>query len=119
MQSLYEKLGQEKTLFQLVGEFYNLVMEDERINGFFQGIDMVKLRQHQLSFLSSLLGGPEIYSGRSMHAAHKYLQLREHHFAAVVENLCEAMRRFHVDEADIAQVVARLSHYKAEIVGQP
>ncbi|MBO9605847.1 MAG: group 1 truncated hemoglobin [Paenibacillaceae bacterium] len=116
MRSLYEKLGQEKVLFQLVGEFYSLVLEDERINGFFRDTNMVKLRQHQLSFLSSILGGPEQYSGRSMHAAHKVLQLKEHHFAAVIENLVEAMRRLNVDETDIAQVIARLSAYKDEIV---
>ncbi|WP_135553415.1 group I truncated hemoglobin [Paenibacillus cymbidii] len=116
MSSLFEKLGQEKVLFQLVGDFYNLVLEDERINGFFQGTDMVKLRQHQLSFLSTILGGPEQYSGRSMHLAHKILQLKEHHFTAVVENLVEAMRRLNVDEEDIAQVMTRLSQYKDQIV---
>lgn len=116
MQSLFEKLGSEKVLFQLVGEFYNLVLEDERINGFFKDVDMIKLRQHQLSFLSSILGGPEEYSGRSMHAAHRVLQLKEHHFTAVAENLVEVLRRFEVSEEDIAEVVARVSRYKEAIV---
>lgn len=116
MQSLFDRLGKERVLFQVVGEFYKLIQEDDRINGFFKDIDMASLRQHQLEFLSALLGGPEQYSGRSLKAAHKYLQLKQHHFDAVAENLVEALRRFDVGDDDIREAIDKVAVYKGEIV---
>ena len=114
--SLFERLGREKVLFQVVEEFYNLVLQDHRVSGFFADVDMVRLRQHQLSFLSALLGGPESYSGRSMRSAHRTLQLKEHHFQAIADNLSEALRRFGVSEDDIVAVLQKVSAYQGEIV---
>lgn len=116
MEGLFERLGREKVLFKVVDEFYSLLLLDERVSGFFQGIDMVRLRQHQLSFLSSILGGPEQYTGRSMRNAHRALNLTETHFAAVAEHLRTALHRINVSPADIDAVMDKVASYKGEIV---
>lgn len=116
METLFERLGREKVLFRVVDEFYNIVQEDERVNGFFKHIDMVRLRQHQLSFLSGLLGGPEQYSGRSLQAAHQALRLQPLHYEAIVENLAEALKKCGVGGDDIRQVLDKVSAYRDHIV---
>ncbi|MBO9609070.1 MAG: group 1 truncated hemoglobin [Paenibacillaceae bacterium] len=116
MEGLFERLGREKLLFRVVDEFYTLLLQDERVNGYFAGIDMVRLRQHQLSFLSSILGGPEQYTGRSMRNAHRALHLTEAHFDAVAEHLQTALRRCNVSPADIEAVMEKITSYKEQII---
>ena len=55
MSTLYEKLGGEKTVKLVVEKFYERVLNDDRINHFFEQVDMLKQKMHQIDFRSLCL----------------------------------------------------------------
>ena len=71
--------------------FYQRVLDDPELSGFFDGVDMSRLRAHQRAFVTAALGGPELFVGRSLRNAHAGLRIDNRAFDAVAEQL-EPMR---------------------------
>ena len=63
MCSVYESLGAEVGIRKAVDEFYDRVVADPRLVGYFSGVDMTALRRHQVGMLSAATGGPRRYTG--------------------------------------------------------
>ncbi|WP_233258292.1 group 1 truncated hemoglobin [[Phormidium] sp. ETS-05] len=57
MTSLFEKIGGEAAVEAAVDKFYVRVLADDRINYFFDGVDMEQQRKHQKGFLTFAFGG--------------------------------------------------------------
>ncbi|HAR00523.1 MAG TPA: hypothetical protein DCR61_14355 [Verrucomicrobiales bacterium] len=55
------------------GYFYAKVLPDERIEHFFEGLDIKRQPGHQKAFLTYALGGVSSYSGKTMQTSHKDL----------------------------------------------
>lgn len=113
--SLYEKLGGEDVIGKVVENFYKRVMEDESVNHFFRDTDMAKQLRHQTAFISYALGGAP-YTGRSMAAAHKGLNLQPGHFDSIVNHLQTSLRHFGVTEDDIRQITDKVGSLKGDIL---
>jgi len=107
--TLYEKLGGEPAVNAAVDIFYRHVLADDRINYWFDGIDMEKQAQKQKAFMTMAFGGPHNYTGEDMRRAHKHLVekgLNDSHFDAVGENLVKALKELEVPQEHIDEVVA-------------
>ncbi|MEG3640782.1 group I truncated hemoglobin [Magnetococcus sp. PR-3] len=121
--SLFERLGGEKAVSACVDLFYAKVMEDTRINHFFNQVDLAQQRVMQKNFITFAFGGPPRYSGQAMRAAHMHLVeekgLNDSHFDAVVENLVETLKELSIDEALIKEAGAILESIRHEVLNQP
>lgn len=106
MSSLYEQLGGKEAIDAAVDIFYQKVLADDRINHFFEGVDLDNQRGMQKSFLAYAFGGPVKYSGKYMRAAHQHLDLNDTHFDAVVEHLGATLKELNVADELIAKVAA-------------
>ena len=112
--SLYEQLGGEKAIDAAVDKFYEKVLADDRVNGFFKGVDMGRQRAMQKAFLTFAFGGPNAYEGRDLRAAHAHLVARglnDTHFDVILEHLGATLKELGVKEdlikhaADVANSV--------------
>jgi hemoglobin len=120
-ESLFEKLGGEAAIDAAVDIFYEKVMADKRINGFFGGIDMDKQAKKQKAFLTYAFGGPNNYSGRTMRNAHARLVkqgLNDSHFDAVMENLGATLKELNVPDELIAQAAAIAESTREDVLGR-
>ncbi|MGE5658431.1 MAG: group I truncated hemoglobin [Actinomycetota bacterium] len=106
--TLYERLGGQPAIEQVVDDFYQRVLADETVSGFFAHTDMEKQRRHQTAFISYALGGPNRYSGRSMEKSHAGLNLQPVHFDAIVKHLGGALAAKGVTSEDIEAVKERV-----------
>ena len=110
MQTLDEKIGGQAAVDLSVDKFYDKVLDDVRIQHFFDNMDMDKQREHQRAFLTYAFGGTDKYQGRSMREAHRGLVmnrgLNEGHFRAVLENLEATLQELGVAPDLIAEVMA-------------
>ena len=106
MSTLFERLGGEAAVNAAVDKFYERVLADDRINSFFEGLDMVAQANKQKAFLTMVFGGPNNYSGKDMRAGHAHLGLTDEHFDAVVENLGATLKDLGVSDDDIKEVAA-------------
>lgn len=113
--SLFERFGGMKGIARVVDIFYDKVLADDRINGFFKNVDMEQQRRHQTAFVAFALGGPK-YSGRSMEQAHKGMNLQPEHFGAVVEDFVAALSECGVKGEEIATVVDTLATLREAVL---
>ncbi len=107
MSSLYERIGGEAAVDAAVDVFYRKVLMDDRVNGFFDDVDMDKQIAKQKGFLTMAFGGPNNYTGKDMREGHKHLVARglnDSHVDAIVELLGETLKELGVADADIQEV---------------
>jgi hemoglobin len=114
--TLYEKLGGQQGVKQVVDDFYNDVLADDTVNHFFAHTDMKKQRSHQTAFISYALGGPAQYTGRSMEKAHVGFNLQPEHFNAIVKHLKDALAEHSVSPEEIDAVIERVATLRAAIL---
>ncbi|MDS0476084.1 group 1 truncated hemoglobin [Natrinema sp. 1APR25-10V2] len=114
--SLYERLGGEDAIAAVVDEFYDRVMADEQVAGYFDDVDMEKQRAHQTQFISSVAGGPVEYSGEEMAAAHASMGITPSDFQAIATHLDDALAEFDVADDDREAVLEAIASYRSDIV---
>lgn len=119
MSSLYEKLGGEAAVDAAVDNFYRKVLVDERVNHYFEGIDMERQAAKQKAFLTMAFGGPNNYTARDMKEAHAHLTgLNDEHFDAIVENLGATLKDMGVADELIGEVAAVAETTREAVLGR-
>ena len=119
--SLYERLGGEAAVNAAVDLFYSKVLDDYRINRFFDNMDMSKQAAHLKAFMSLAFGGPNAYEGRSLRDGHARLVkkgLNDSHFDAVMEHLGATLTELNVPAELIAEAAALVESVRDEVLGR-
>ncbi|MDD1607777.1 MAG: group 1 truncated hemoglobin [Methylococcaceae bacterium] len=120
-QTLYDRIGGEAAVNAAVDIFYRKVLNDYRINRFFDNVDMEKQAAKQKAFLTMAFGGPHNYTGEDMRKGHARLVkmgLDNSHFDAVVENLGTTLEELNVPQELIAEVVAICETTRNDVLGR-
>lgn len=120
-QSLYEKIGGDGAVNAAVDIFYRKVLSDDRINSFFDGVDMDRQAAKQKAFLTMAFGGPHNYTGKDMREGHAHLVakgLNDSHFDAVVENLGATLKELNVPDDLIAEAAAIAESTRNDVLGR-
>ena len=119
--SLYERIGGEAAVNAAVDDFYGKVMDDYRINRFFNNTDMAKQVEHLKAFMTVAFGGPNNYTGRSLREGHARLVkmgLNDSHFDAVMEHLGATMQELNVPAELIGEAAALVESVRGEVLGK-
>ena len=119
--NLYEKIGGDAAVNAAVDIFYRKVLSDDRINHFFEGVDMERQAAKQKAFLTMAFGGPNNYTGKDMREGHAHLVkngLNDTHFDAVVENLGATLQELNVPDELIAQAAAIAESTRNDVLGR-
>ncbi|MDB6136352.1 MAG: Cyanoglobin like protein [Verrucomicrobiales bacterium] len=115
--SLYQKLGGKAAMNAAIDLFYVKVLADDRINGFFEDINMNKQRRKQNEFLSAAFGGPLPWTGKNLREAHENIPgLSEVHFNAVAEHLQKTLEELKIKKELIDQVMAIAASTKDQVL---
>ena len=112
----YERIGGAPAVRAVVNRFYQLVLHDDRLAGFFTGVDMSRLKRHQAQMISQVMGGPVAYEGRELRSAHVDLGIRPSDFAAVVDHLVTALREAGAPPDVVGRVLEALSVTEPDVV---
>ena len=121
MASLYERLGGQAAVDAAVESFYRKVLTDDRIDQFFDGVDMEQQINKQKGFLTMVFGGPNSYSGKDMREGHRHLVergLNDSHVDAVIELLGQTLTELGVTDTDIQEVVAIAESVRGDVLNQ-
>lgn len=114
-QTLYVKYGSRLTS-GMAECFYDRVLVDPELAHFFEGIDMEVLREHLTDFLTVLTGGPDLYKGRDLRAAHAGFRIREADFNRLLTHVAAAAEELEIEPEDIATVAAAITDLKDQVV---
>jgi hemoglobin len=119
--SLYDQIGGAAAVDAAVDLFYEKVLADAAINGFFNAVDMKKQRSQQKAFLSMVFGGPNAYEGKDLRSAHAPLVakgLGDLHFDAVAKHLQATLDQLNVPDDLKAQVMAIAGSVRDDVLGR-
>ena len=114
--SLYQRLGGYKAIVAVVDDFVGNVAADRRINRFFAGANIPRLKQSLVDQICAAAGGNCIYTGRDMKSAHAGMGIRSRDFNALVGDLTKTLRKFKVPAKEQGQLLAVLGPMKKDIV---
>ena len=92
MNSIYDAIGGQSALEAAVERFYERATADPELASFFVGMDMRKLKNHQVAFLGQAVGGPMRYNGSGMQRAHAHLCIQQRHFDRVAHHLAGTLQ---------------------------
>ena len=116
--SLFERIGGERAVSELVDAFYARVLADDELAPFFEHTSMEKLRRMQREFFAAALDGPPLYTGRSMSEVHAEKGIQTQHLARFVDHLMATLRDLPIDADDAYDIVSRINTYADEITGE-
>ena len=92
-ESLYQQLGERQGIANVVEDLLYLIVEDDRINQQFKGMDVAQFHHNLTDQLCELSGGPCTYTGREMRELHSDMAITDTEFNALAENLILAMEQ--------------------------
>jgi len=117
--TLFERLGGGEAVNAAVDIFYRKVLVDDRVNYFFDGVDMEKQIQKQKGFLTMVFGGPNHYTGKDMRVGHRHLiekGLNDSHVDIIIEHLGGTLKELGVQDGDIAEVAAIANSVRDDVL---
>ena len=118
---LYDLIGGRRTIWAATECFYGKVLEDDSLRHFFKRTDMAHLRSRQSMFISMLLGGRVVYTGKDIREAHAYARnhgLNDTHFDAFLKHFRAALEEVGV-KAEKAEKVIKLLEIRRSAVLNP
>lgn len=116
MTSIYERIGGQEALIVVVDDFYDRVLADPELAGFFRGTNTPRLKGMQVEFFAAALGGPDVYRGQSMKDVHRGRGIGQQHFELVAEHLTGALTAAGVPEETIGAIIAAIAPLADDIV---
>jgi hemoglobin len=116
--SIFEAIGGEPALVGVVDDFYDRVLADPQLAGFFAGANMPKLKGRQVEFFAAALGGPDIYTGGSMRDVHAGRGISQADFDQVAYHLVQSLAAAGVPNETIGQIATAIVPLASDIVSR-
>jgi len=113
---VFDRIGGRETVESVVDEFYDRVLNDERVHHHFEGSDTTALRAHQVQFISAVTGGPVEYDGRDMREAHRGMGITDEEFDVVAGHLNAALSGNGVPDEERERILAEVEALRPEVV---
>ncbi len=120
--TLYERLGGVFAVASVVDDFIDRIMDDPRLNAN-PKVDEAHHKVGRAGFkylvteqICEATGGPQRYTGRSMHDSHAQLDITPQEWDAFLDDLRQTLDKFAVPPAEQAELFAIVQSTKKDIV---
>lgn len=117
--SLYQELGGQAGLTQLMDDFMSRLLADPRMNPFFKDADQAHVKAQLVAQFCEVSGGPCKLKGPDMKKAHAGMDITKRDFNALVEVLQASMRARGIDFSTQNRLLARLAPMHRDIINTP
>lgn len=115
-QSLYDALGKQEGIARLTDAFIEEIQYDKRVLPYFLKSDIVRFREKFIEQICAISGGPCRYTGDTMVDVHSGMDINEHHFNAIVEDLILAMENISLPTSTQNQLLSLLAPMRSDII---
>lgn len=115
-QSLYERLGATEGITRVVSDLVDNHVKNPAIATRFAQGDLPALKNAAATFMISATGGPDVYKGKDMLAAHKGMNIAATEFNAVLDDALAALSKNGVAQREQEEVLFALYSMRSQIV---
>jgi hemoglobin len=116
--TIYDAIGGAPAISAAVELFYERVLRDPSLRGFFAGSDLPRLKQHQRAFFTMALRGTGAYTGKTMRAAHAGRGITDADFDRVAQHLAATLGALGVPDDLTSQIIGAIAPLRRDIVDQ-
>jgi hemoglobin len=134
--SLYDRLGGQPGISNLVADFTQRVLDDPRVNWTRHGVkgggisllgskseswnptpeNIARLKKHMVEFLVLATGGPAEYTGKQIESAHAVMHISNPEFDAAVGDLKASLDRLKIPNKEQKELLAIVESTRPQIV---
>ncbi len=114
--SLYERLGGTEGITKIVSDLVDIHLENPRISTRFENIDQNALKHAAATFFITGSGGPNVYEGKDMLAAHKGMNIDSGEFMAVLDDALQALEKNGVGQREKEEVLYILYSMRSDVM---
>lgn len=116
--SLFERLGGAEGIQNVANDLVDFHAKNARIAKRFAESDLPAMKKIAAEFFIAGSGGPNVYKGMDMVAAHKGMNIDSDEFIAVLDDAVAAMQKNNVGQREQEEVLFILFSMKGDIVLQ-
>jgi hemoglobin len=117
--SAFERIGGAATVRLAVDELYKLILADPELEGYFEAVELPRLKSHMVDLLTTVLGGPDQYTGRELADSHRGLGITEEHYRMVGDHLIGILRGAGAPDDVVTSVGETLAAVSDQIIEVP
>lgn len=114
--SLFAKYGKMNGIFAVVSLFYQNMLSDPDLKGFFEGVDVERLKGHQTKVVAHLMGAPLSFDPAHLKVVHSRLGITGAHFDAALGHLYRSLLQAGVESEDAKTIVSKFGAFREDIV---
>ena len=121
MTTIFDRLGGQGAIDAFVPLFYEKVAADDRLNKFFDGVNMGEQGGKLNAFLAMGFGGPNNYTGKGLREGHSHLPsagLNDGHFDAALEQIKATLEELNVPADLLSEVMTVAESLRADILNK-
>jgi len=114
--SLYERLGATKGITALADDLVENHLANKAIATRFAKTDIPMLKNAAATFFISATGGPDVYKGKDLLAAHKAMNIAAAEFMAVLDDALSAMQKNKIGQREQEEVLFAFYSMRSQIL---
>ncbi len=118
MTTLYERLGGTEGITAIAADLVDLHLDNPAIAARYAASDPAALKRTAAEFFITGTGGPAVYQGQDMLAAHRGMNISPAEFLAVLDDAMQALDKHQVGQREREEVLAIFYGMKPDIVGR-
>jgi len=121
VESLFDRIGGEYTINNVVDPFYEKVLSDDLLNPFFEGVCMNSQMAKMKIFLKAAFGGVSSGTIKNMKKAHVHLVARglsDKHIDRMIHHMKKSLMEVGVNSSLTQEAVDVVDSYRDEVLGR-
>ena len=113
---LYDRIGGSEAIEAAITAFYERVFEDDRVNHYFDDIDMGRLKRHQQQFFEFGTGGPSEYDVTLIETLHAKHDIDEEAYEVFIGHFAETLDAFGVPEQEHRELMDAINAFRSDVI---
>lgn len=115
-ESLYERLGGTEGITNLANDIIDNHMANKAIATRFADSDVAAIKNSAATFFIAGTGGPNVYTGKDLLAAHKGMNISAAEFMAVLDDALAALEKNGVGQREQEEVLFAFYSMRSQVV---
>jgi len=121
--TLYERLGREEGIIDIVDDVVEAHMNNPAISARFlpyreRPEQLAQIKKHTVAFFCAGSGGTQVYEGRDMTTTHRGMNINATEYMHVIDDVMGVLDKHHMDEATKKDVLAIFYSLKDQMIGK-